>query len=134
MRERLGRVLGEDGGAHRFLGGENAFRHAVMQGWRQLREVCCRAFSEADTHNVSALDAFDVREAGVVQDVRSLAGPGRLRSRAGCDPKPRPSAQLVRRSEELAQTVFIGRLPVRFQLEQVDEDGFDGADCGVDSL
>ena len=73
-------------------------------------------------------------EAGVAEDVGGLAGPGRLGAGAGGDPKAGAVGKLLCGAEEIAEAGCIAG-PVIFPgLEQVEEGGFDGGDCGIELL
>lgn len=85
-------------------------------------------------HDAGAFDALDFGEAGVGEDVGGLAGPGGLGSGAWCDPEAWAVGELLRWAEEFAEAGFVVGLLAGFGLEQVEVDGFDGGDCGVQLL
>ena len=80
--------------------------------------------------DAGAFNALDVAEARIVKDVGGLAGPGRLRARAGRDPEAGAVGDSVGRAEEFAEAGFV-QVCGNGQMKQVDESSIDAGDGGI---
>jgi hypothetical protein len=121
--------------APRFVGvEEDRLGHRVEERRRERGQLRPRErLADVDAPGLAALDTVHRAEAADMRDVGRLRGPGRDRSRPRHD-EERLAGRLRRRLvidvEQPLEERVLGGLEVPLRVDEVDEFGVDGPDCG----